>query len=85
MQLCKWTACSIAMHNNLDEPHKHTTEAEKQNIKGHSAWFHVYSAWNRQNEMIEFRAAFLCGNKEKRKCRDVVYIKGRMMEREDCN
>ena len=35
--------------------------------------------------MVEFRAAFLCGNKKKRKCRDVVYIKGRMMEREDCN
>ena len=35
--------------------------------------------------MVEFRAAFLCGNKKERKCRDVVYIEVRMMEREDCN
>lgn len=35
--------------------------------------------------MVEFRAAFLCGNKKKRKGRDVVYIKVRLMEREDCN
>ena len=26
-----------ATHNNLDESHEDTTEAEKQNIKGHSA------------------------------------------------